>query len=172
MTFVQKLAAQPMLTLSAICLGVFVVVADRMLFATMLGRAPDFSEPAVLVTNGLSVAAPFAWLAYRGSTRLVPWLAGIVFTLWLHWRWLLNGVEYQRAPDWSGVPMGFALLMLVSPLFIGLACAWLDEVLRQFQLIRAGEASRRRSLLGAALAAPSKANRKWLSDAASAWRRF
>lgn len=161
-----------MLTLAAICLGLFVVVADRVLSAAMLGRPTNFSEPDVLVVNGLLVAAPFAWLAYRGSTRLMPWLAGIAFTFWLHWRWLLNGVAYQRAPDGSGVPMGFAFLMLVSPIFIGLACAWLDEVLRQFQLIRAREASNRSPLLRAAFAAPGRATGKWMSDTASAWRRF
>ncbi len=161
-----------MLTLSAICLGAFVVVADRLLFATMLGRPTNFSEPFVLVINGLLIAAPFAWLAYRGSTRLIPWLAGIAFTFWLHWRWLLNGVAYQRAPDGSGVPMSFALLMLVSPIFIGLACAWLNEVVRQFQLIRAGETSHQQSLLRAALAAPSGATGKWMRDAVRAWRRF
>lgn len=161
-----------MLTLSAICLGAFVVVADRLLVATMLDRPTDFSEPVVLVINGLLIAAPFAWLAYRGSARLIPWLAGIAFTFWLHWRWLLNGVAYQRAPDGSGVPMGFALFMLVSPVFIGLACAWLDEVVRQFQLLRAGEPLRQQSLLRAALAAPSRATGKWMSDAARAWRQF
>lgn len=130
MGFLRKLAAEPMLTLAAICFGAFVVVADRVLFATMLDRPPDFSEPVVLVVNGLLAAAPFVWLAYRGSKRLLPWITGMVLTAWLWWRFLQDGVAYQRAPDGSGVDMAFALLMLVSPAFIGAVCVWIDQVLR------------------------------------------
>jgi hypothetical protein len=130
MRFLRKLGAEPLLTLAAICFGAFVVVADRVLFGTMLSRPIDFSEPDVLIINGLLAAAPFILLAYRGSRRLLPWLTGIALTLWLWWRFLQDGVAYQRAPDGSGVDMGFALLMLVSPAFIGALCVWIDVVMR------------------------------------------
>lgn len=173
MSVFRKLRAEPLLTLSAICLGAFVAVADRVLFGAILGRPASFSELDVLVINALLAAAPFLVLAYRSSTRLLPWLTGIVLTFWLWWRWLENGVAYQRAPDGSGVPMGFALFMLVSPIFIALLCAWLDEVLRQFRLIRV-EASNGRpsSLLSAVRFAPIRATLKWKRLVGEMWRQF
>jgi len=131
MKLLRRLAAEPMLTLAALCFGAFVVIADRVLFGTLLDRPPDFSDPGVYIVNGLLAATPFLWLAYRGSKRLLPWLAGMALTLWLWWRFLQDGVAYQRAPDGSGVDMAFALLMLVSPVFIGAACASLDHIMRQ-----------------------------------------
>jgi hypothetical protein len=173
MRFLRKLGTEPLLTLAAICFGAFMVVADRVLFGTLLGRRADFSELGVLIVNGLIAAGPFILLAYRGSKRLLPWLTGIVLTLWLWWRWLENGVAYQRAPDGSGVPMGFALFMLVSPVLIGLVCAWLDEVLRKVRVLRAEESSMRPfSLLAAFRIAPSLATRTWKHRARELWRRF
>ena len=128
--FLRRFIDEPLLTFAAICFGAFVVIADVILFAWMLDRSPNFSEPIALFINGLLTAAPFLWLAYRRSNRLLPWLIGIALTLWLWWRWLQNGVAYQRAPDGSGVDMGFALLMLVSPIFIGAVCVWIDDLLR------------------------------------------
>lgn len=173
MRSLRKLGAEPLLTFAAICFGAFVVVADRLLFATLLGRPADFSEPDVLIVNGLLAAAPFLLLAYRGSKRLLPWLTGMVLTLWLWWRWLENGVAYQRAPDGSGVPMGFALFMLVSPAFIGVVCAWLDEVLRHFRVVRGQESSMAPlSLFWALRVAQSLATRSWKRRAGELWRRF
>jgi hypothetical protein len=128
--FVRKLLAKLALVTAAVILGAFVVIADVVLFGALLDRKPDFSEPLVLIVRGLLVAAPFLCLAYRGSTRLLPWLTGIALTLWLWWRFLQDGVAYQRAPDGSGVDMAFALLMLVSPAFIGVLCVWIDVVMR------------------------------------------
>jgi hypothetical protein len=117
--------------LAAICFGAFVAVANVELFASMLNRPPDYSEPDVLVVHALLAAAPFMVLGYRGSKRLIPWVTGILLTVWLWWRWLMDGVAYQRAPDGSGVNMGFAFLMLISPVFIGAVCVWIDEIIRQ-----------------------------------------
>ena len=143
-----------MLNLAALCFGVFVALAHRMLFGAMLGRPVDLSERGILIFNGLSIAAPFICLAYRGSTRLLPWLTGIGLTLWLWWSWTLNGVAYQRAPDWSGVPLGFAAVMFFSPIFIGLACVAVDQVQREFHIVRTVRAAHRPSPRAAALLAP------------------
>jgi hypothetical protein len=130
MAFLRKLFAHSALTAAAIFVGAFVVIADAVLFGALLHRDPDFSEPVVLVVNSILVAVPFLLLAYRGSTRLLPWLTGIALTLWLWWRFLQDGVAYQRAPDGSGVDMAFALLMLISPAFIGALCVWIDMAMR------------------------------------------
>ena len=136
MEFVRKLFAKRQLVVAAIIFGAFMVVADEVLFGALLGRQPDFSEPVDLVFRGILAAAPFLWLAYRGSARLVPWLTGIALTLWLWWRFLQDGVAYQRAPDGSGVDMGFAFLMLVSPALIGVLCVWIDVVMRDRSRVR------------------------------------
>lgn len=131
MKFVGKFANHPFLTGAALCIGVAVVVADTVLFSRMLERPPDLSEPDVLFIKALLAALPFLWLAYRGSRRWLPWAVGLGLTIWLWWRWLQAGVAYQRAPDGSGVDMAFAFIVLVSPVFIGAACVWIDEILKQ-----------------------------------------
>lgn len=130
MEFVRKFFAKPALTIAAVTFGAFMVIADRALVGALLDREPDFSDPVVFVLNGLLAAVPFLWLCYRGSTRLLPWLTGIALTLWLWWLYLKGGVAYQRAPDGSGVPMDFALFMLVSPAYIGALCVWIDVLMR------------------------------------------
>lgn len=130
MSFLRPLTAKPALTAAALVFAAFVVIADVVLFGVLLKREPDFSDTAGLIVRGALVAAPFLWLAYRGSTRLLPWLVGIVLTLGLWWRFLQAGVAYQRAPDGSGVDMAFGLLMLISPALIGVFCVWIDTVIR------------------------------------------
>ena len=130
MQFVRRLFAKPALLAAAIIFGAFMVIADVTLFGALLGRKSEFPASDILVVRGLLAAAPFLWLAYIGSTRLLPWLSGIALTLWLWWRFLQDGVAYRRSPDGSGVDMAFALLMLVSPVFIGALCVWIDVVMR------------------------------------------
>ena len=131
MPFPGKFVDYPIQTAFAIMIGPLVVIADKLLFAHLLERSADFSEPMVLVINAALVSVPFLLLAYRGSKRFIPWLAGMSLTLWLWWHALQKGVAYQRAPDGSGVDMALALLMLVSPAIIGVICVAIDEALRR-----------------------------------------
>jgi hypothetical protein len=131
MTFLRKLGSHLILTIIAVTIGVIVVVGDALVFGYLLGRPADFSDPDVLIINTVLTAIPFLILAYRGSRRLIPWLAGLGMTVGLWWHALQKGVAYQRAPDGSGVDMGLALLVLVSPAIIAVICVAIDEALRQ-----------------------------------------
>jgi hypothetical protein len=137
MGFFRKLFRAPALALLSVSIGAAVVLVDRLLFGWFLGRPVDLSEPVALLVNTVLVSVPFIVLALRGSRRLAPWLVGLALTCALWWHALQKGIAYQRAPDGSGVDMGLAFLMLLSPAFIAGACVGLDEALR-----RRGAASR------------------------------
>ena len=131
MKFVRKLLANPALTFAALIFGAFVEIGGNVTFEALLGRALDAHPgPISLVINVILTAFPFLWLAYRSSARLLPWLVGIVLTLWLHWSFLQDGLAYRRSGDTSGVDLAFGLLMLVAPFFIGALCVWIDVVMR------------------------------------------
>lgn len=130
MKLLRRLAKNPVLTSLAIIIGIVVVAADRLLFAYSLHRAVDISEPGIMVMNVLLVAAPFAFLACRGTFLWPPWLVGLIPTIWLNWWWLQKGIAYQKAPDGSGVDMFGALMMLLSPLAITALCVFVDAKLR------------------------------------------
>ena len=115
----------------ALAIGAMIAVAERVLFGWLLDRPLDFSDPDVLFGNALMVAVPFLILAFRGSSRVLPWLVGLAITLWIRWHALQSGVAYQRAPDGSGVDMSLALLMFVSPAFTAAVCIALDRPLRR-----------------------------------------
>lgn len=115
----------------ALAIGAIIAVAERALFDWLLDRPLDFSQPDALLGNTFMVALPFLILAFRGSNRVLPWLVGLAITLWIRWHALQSGVAYQRGPDGSGVDMGLALLMLVSPAFIAAVCIAIDRPLRR-----------------------------------------
>ena len=102
----------------ALVIGTTVTLGERVVFAFALSRDIDLSEAGVLITNGVLVALPFAYLALCGCTRSFPWLLGLTLTLAVRWWWLADGIAYQRAPDGSGANIGGAMLMLLSPFVI------------------------------------------------------
>jgi hypothetical protein len=112
-------------------IGILVTAGERFIFAAALERPVDLSEPDVLVMNTLLAAIPFLLLAKRFSTRALPWLLAIAVTGWLHWWYLSMGIEYQRDPDASGVPILEALIMLISPLPISALALITDNIMRR-----------------------------------------
>lgn len=131
MNLFPKLGHERVLTTLALGVGALVAVAESALFGWLLDRPIGFPALDALLMNTILVAVPFLLLSSRGSTRLLPWIAGLAVTLWLRWHALQQGVAYQRAPDGSGVDMGLGLLMLVSPAFIAVICIAIDEMLRR-----------------------------------------
>jgi hypothetical protein len=125
-------------TLSAVAIGIaiFFTLGERFIFAAALERPIDLSEPDVLVMNTLLVAIPFLLLAKRSSARALPWLLAIAVTGWVRWWYLSMGIDYQRAPDGSGVPMFEAMTMLISPLPISAAALVSDNILRRQTNVR------------------------------------
>jgi ABC-type transport system involved in cytochrome c biogenesis permease subunit len=115
----------------AVAIGILITFGERIVFAVALGRSIDLSEPGVFVMNTALVAIPFLLLAKRSSGRVVPWLLAIAATAWVHWWYLSMGIDYQRAPDGSGVPMFEALVVLLSPLPISLLALIADNILRR-----------------------------------------
>ena len=125
-----------MLFAVAIATGIFFTVGERFIFAAALERPVDLSEPVVLVMNTVLVAIPFLLLARRSSARALPWLLAIAVTAWVRWWYLASGIEYQRAPDGSGVPMFEAMITLISPLPISALALVSDNLLRRHANVR------------------------------------
>jgi hypothetical protein len=112
------------LILLALAIGALFSIGDHLIFAAALHRPVDLSEPDVIAVNAILAAIPFAFLAMSSSRRALPWVIVFAATVCLRWWWLSKGIAYQRASDGSGVDIGGALLMLVSPLpLTGLALA-------------------------------------------------
>lgn len=120
----------------AIAIGTVFTLGERLIFAATLERPIDLMEPDVLVMNTLLVAVPFLLLAKRSSARALPWLVALAVTGWVRWWYLSMGIEYQKAPDGSGVPMFEAMVMLISPLPISALAVVTDNILRRQAKVR------------------------------------
>ena len=120
----------------AFAIGVFIVVGEELIFTAALERPIDLSLSDTVVLNTVHIAIPFLLLAKRSSARALPWLLAIAATAWLRWWYLSLGIEYQRAPDGSGVPMFEALILLVAPLPISALALITDNILRRQANVR------------------------------------
>jgi hypothetical protein len=127
MTILQRLLRHPVLISLAVGVGFGVQWADNLLFSRALGRPLIIDEPGVFVWNALFTAMPLLAMALQRRQHVVAWLAGFAPSVWLTWWWLQKGIAYQRNPDGSGVDIGGALIMLVSPFAITAVCLWLNE---------------------------------------------
>ena len=128
MTKARKHLRRVALLVLAVVIGAIFPLSEQIIFAAALKRPMDLSEPDVLVMNAVLVAIPFLLLATRYSARALPWLLTFAVTAWLHWWWLSKGIAYQKAPDGSGVDMFGALIMLFSPLPLGLFAMITDGI--------------------------------------------
>jgi hypothetical protein len=103
----------------AVAVGPAVVAGVTLAFAALTGRRPDLAaEGGVFLIQALMVAAPFLLLSLKGTRDRLPWLVALGLTLAAWGYYLFEGVRYQWSGDRSGVDMGVALGMLVSPLLI------------------------------------------------------
>jgi hypothetical protein len=67
------------------------------------------------------VAIPFLVLAMGGIRGRLPWLTGLALTF-VTWGYILWGAGQPSAGGRAGTATGFALIVLVSPLLISIAC--------------------------------------------------
>jgi hypothetical protein len=125
-----------MLFASATAIGLLFTVGEQLIFAAALERPIELIAPDTLVINTVLVAIPFLLLAKRSSARLLPWLLAVAVTGWVRWWYLSKGIDYQRAPDGSGVPMFEALLMFISPLPISVLALVTNNILRRGANVR------------------------------------
>jgi hypothetical protein len=129
MTLKQRLCHHPLLIAIAICIGIGIAGTSTVLFNQALGRPVVIDEPVVFGINALLIALPFLALSSQEKQHAVPWLVGLVSSASLAWWWLQKGVAYQRNPDGSGVDIGGAIIMLLSPFVITVVCLLLDRQL-------------------------------------------
>jgi len=81
------------------------------------GDLASFSEEwPILILWYCMIAAPFGVLAIRGIDDAVAWSTAISLTL-VFWGGLFYSA-FESAADQSGVNIGYALLMLASPVII------------------------------------------------------
>ena len=67
------------------------------------------------------VAIPFLVLAMGGIRARLPWLTGLALTF-ITWGYMLWGTGQPPAGGRAGTGTGFALIVLMSPLIISIAC--------------------------------------------------
>ncbi|MBW0143709.1 hypothetical protein [Sphingomicrobium clamense] len=72
------------------------------------------------------MSIPMMVLAFRSSSRS-PWLWSILATIVVRGWFLSLGIAYQREPDGSGVPMGAAALVMLSPFAIAAIAVAMDR---------------------------------------------
>jgi hypothetical protein len=114
---------RPAHLLGALAIGVLTIGTVTSSFSLLTGRPLNLAEEwfNFLVQMGI-VAAPFALMALAGIGNKWPWLAGLGLTLALWGYYLFEGVSYQWHPDGSGVNIGLAMIMLLSPIPITATC--------------------------------------------------
>ncbi|GGE82045.1 hypothetical protein [Sphingomonas prati] len=127
MIFEYRFRRHPILVALAAVLGFGIQCAERLMFSNSLGRPIAIDEPIIFVWSALFTALPLMVLAFQARQHVLPWLAGLGVSLWLAWWWLQKGIAYQRNPDGSGVDMGGAIMMLLAPFAITVACLWLNR---------------------------------------------
>lgn len=120
---------RPALLLIALALGAAFTITSRLIFAGALNRVPDFGEVDGLISNSVITAAPFVLLACRRSLNILPWLIAITLTAALNWWWISKGIDYQRAPDGSGVDFAGAFMMFASPIPIAAISLGVDALI-------------------------------------------
>ena len=109
-----------------------IVVANAVVFSIVTGNALNLQEEwGVLLWQVLIVAAPFGLMALFGIRDRSAWLLGIILTALPWGYYLYDGIRYQLSNDTSGANIGLGLILMVSPIFISIACfalaAWQRE---------------------------------------------
>ncbi len=107
----------------ALGIGVFTIVAVHAAFSLATGAPLNLGEEwGIFLSQMLLVAAPFGLLALAEVRDGVAWLVGGAFTATLWGYYLFDGIRYQLSDEISGANIGLGLMLLVSPVFISVAC--------------------------------------------------
>ena len=105
------------LALVFIALGIGVA----MVALSKAASAGPISFSALDVMQLVMVAIPFLVLAMGGIRGRLPWLTGLALTF-VTWGYILSGGGQPSAGSPAGSDTSFALIVLVSPLVISIAC--------------------------------------------------
>lgn len=109
--------------LLALAIGLLTVAANAGVFSAATGNPINLADEwSAFLFQILLVAAPFGLLALFGVRDRAAWVLGLGVTALLWGYYLYDGIRYQLSGDTSGVNMGLAFLLMVSPVFISIAC--------------------------------------------------